>query len=208
MIASKLLFVSTSFSFAEGCKIDFRTAAYFSPYGSLIARRCNIPPPPIIILKPGASDPPRSRPADHWRAPFCLTWNDGQTVCSRAKVSEEPKCTPKSSDATTGKHDVVCAEADTDSVLRICQRAETSTIVFSEGQQPLGTFCQEEWTLNYDVDSRPLGWHRTSSGECNYAAASRRKRTKIMEVRKDTKCHDSYREIKSDGVIILYKSPK
>jgi hypothetical protein len=41
-----------------------------------------------------AIEPLRDVPAVEWKSPYCATWDDGCTECTRSAVWEEPSCRP------------------------------------------------------------------------------------------------------------------
>jgi hypothetical protein len=50
--------------------------------------------PPIVVKPLREIEPPRSVPAAKWTAPYCATWDDGCTGCTRTSLRQAPACKP------------------------------------------------------------------------------------------------------------------
>ena len=52
------------------------------------------PPAPIVFMRLREVEPPRNVPAAQWTSPYCGTWDDGCTECTRQTLRGDPACKP------------------------------------------------------------------------------------------------------------------
>jgi hypothetical protein len=105
------------------------------------------PPPPIVYMPLRAVEPPRNVPAAQWRSPYCGTWDDGCTECTRKTLDETPVCKPVDhyiGGGTCKPRGIVCERAVNQLPAPKCHTNSDNKVVCTLGPGPHPDFSELE----------------------------------------------------------------
>jgi hypothetical protein len=105
------------------------------------------PPPPIVYMPLREVEPPRNVPATQWKSPYCGTWDDGCTECTRKTLDETPVCKPVDhyiGGGTCKLRGIVCERSVNQLPQPKCQRNADNKVICTLGPGPHPDFSELE----------------------------------------------------------------